>query len=346
MNKITKKKKTDSKEIKNWLRFESEKDPAFLHHQKTLQPFLNYWQSKEKLPHSLLVTGSNGTGKRPVIDFLVRWIFCENSIFKNPLQEEDLFGSKPSNSPLSFPCGQCHSCMKSLSGNWVDFKELGPDLSEDTKVHKIKIDQLRVIHESLGHGPMEAPCRIFLISQAEKMTAQAANSLLKVLEEPPPNWFLILSTQDESLVLPTLLSRCQRLRIKPYPQKTLFKILDHQLSDKSKIREITDRAQGNLTLALSMEKKEYWNDLKKIKKFIKNPKNHLSDLLEWCNKNPKHLGFTVNELERDCLETLQKNPTDKIPFDKFEKLSYARQLLETPVNKKLLIQNILTNHFN
>jgi DNA polymerase-3 subunit delta' len=106
-------------------------------------------------------------------------------------------------------CGICLSCKKIKSGNHPDFRLIAPDGD------KIKIAQIRALKEEIGYPPLESSWKIYLFLKSESMTEEAAQSLLKILEEPPPAMILILLAPHPSSILPTLASRCQWIPTNP-----------------------------------------------------------------------------------------------------------------------------------
>lgn len=349
-------KSSRSRQIKGTLySIQSESDPAWLHHQKKFQPYFNYWVKEKKMPHAILLSGPEGSGKRSVIDLLVRWICCQHSAFQN--QEEQLtglFDDQPSStsnqsekSPHLFPCQNCYFCLKAENQNLVDFTVIEPEApSTLTQSKRLKIDQLKSLQKSLGHGPMEAPYRLFLISHADLMTPQAANSILKILEEPPLNWLFFLTAENESAILPTIQSRCQTIRLGPYPDSVLLAMLQRKFPESKTLQTIVKAAQGNYTFASSLIQDQRLTDLKEVHHFLSHPKTQLGEMMDWCVQNPRNFELFLNEFERDCLEKIQRNPSNLKLYERFEQISEFRSLAQKPVNRKLLIQTALTSTFS
>lgn len=100
-------------------------------------------------------------------------------------------------------CGDCASCRKIKSGNHPDLRIISPE------GEKIKIDQIRALKNETQFGAVESGWKIFIIRRSDLMTEQAAQSLLKILEEPPRQIILILTAPHPGAILPTLSSRCQ-----------------------------------------------------------------------------------------------------------------------------------------
>lgn len=114
------------------------------------------------------------------------------------------------------PCGECDSCRRIASANHADIQIIGllqGAGSAETKL--ISIDQIRDMQHSASLPPFEGRYKIFIIDGAESLSNEAANCLLKTLEEPVGHIVFILLTTNDSLLLPTVVSRCQRLELRP-----------------------------------------------------------------------------------------------------------------------------------
>lgn len=139
------------------------------------------------LPHAMLLTGAAGIGKHELALHTAQWLLCRN--------------------PGMHPCGSCHSCQLWVAGSHPDFMLCLP---EDGS-RQIRIDAVRKVNEFLAQTPQISRCQVVILSPAEVMNANAANALLKTLEEPPGESYLLLETERFGSVLPTIRSRCQRL---------------------------------------------------------------------------------------------------------------------------------------
>jgi len=142
-----------------------------------------------RLAHAYLFIGPEGVGKQTTATALAGFLFCGSSQKK--------------------PCGQCSGCLKFLSGNHPDYLSIRPDGAT------IKIDQIRALKKDLRFPPFEAGMRIVCMEEIQTMRREAANSLLKILEEPPPDNLLLLIASESQPILPTILSRCQVIPFTP-----------------------------------------------------------------------------------------------------------------------------------
>src|SRR6185437_3831579 len=211
----------------------------------------------------------------------------------------DLFGGMMASAPavisgasqesddLLRPCGECVQCQRALKGSWVDFTEIraegsGADEEEKSgKSESLKIDQFRKIKESLGFGSHEGGYRIFLVADADRMTAQAANSVLKILEEPPKDWIFLLTASDPTLVLPTVLSRCQTIKLRPFTPETLRALLSASgiMGEKQKLAATL--AGGSWGRALAIASDEGALKRQALFDFLERPQGVLGALVDW-----------------------------------------------------------------
>lgn len=142
----------------------------------------------EQLPHALLLQGRPGLGKHDFAVQLAQALLCE--------QARD-----------GVACGQCHSCRLFAAATHPDLAGVG--LVEDAK--SITVDQIRALGDFLSLRPHTSARKLVIISPAEAMNINAANSLLKLLEEPPLGSMLLLVTNHPARLPATIRSRCAHL---------------------------------------------------------------------------------------------------------------------------------------
>lgn len=169
-------------------------------------------QGFERLPHALLFAGPRGVGKRVLAEKLAATLLCES------LDEQSIEANRP--------CGECVACRWMESGAHPDFRLVTSDDEKETEevaeevatkktsdkakkqaAKSIGIDQIRALEDFVFIGSHRNARRVILITEAEVMTIPAANSLLKILEEPPPSVYFILISNNQKKLLPTLRSR-------------------------------------------------------------------------------------------------------------------------------------------
>lgn len=168
-------------------------------HHFVWQTVLTAWQ-QNRLPHALLLGGPPGMGKLSFARHLVSLLLCEK-FFLSIATKTNAGEMAPQ------PCGVCKGCHLLQSGNHPDFFMVQP--AEAGK--QITIDQIRELIQFCALTSHYGRYQIVIIQPAEAMNRNSANSLLKLLEEPPPKNLLFLVSHQPGVLLPTIRSRCQRL---------------------------------------------------------------------------------------------------------------------------------------
>jgi DNA polymerase III subunit delta' len=185
-----------------------------------------------RLPPALLLAGPEGVGKKTLALATARSLLCER-------QDGDA-------------CDTCPACSRARRG-------LHPDLLlVEPATASIKIEQIRDTAREIAGRPFEGRARAFVIDGAHLLTEQAANALLKSLEEPPSTSHVLLVTAAPQALLPTVRSRCQLLRLGPLPQALLASQLQQRLGlapDEAWLRAAL--AGGSLGAALDFASEEY-----------------------------------------------------------------------------------------
>jgi DNA polymerase III subunit delta' len=144
-------------------------------------------------------------------------------------------------------CDKCVSCRRINDGNHTDVRLIKPDGA------KLKIEQMRFLKRQGTYKALESQYKIYIIVDAEKMTPEASNSILKTLEEPSDGTIFILLTHVYNALLPTIRSRCQLLRFSLVPQKVLLeRLMNHPGMTESKAKWLTIQSQGRPGKALKM----------------------------------------------------------------------------------------------
>ena len=187
---------------------------------------------RKRLPNSLLFVGPAGVGKKDIALVLAGAMNC--------LSEKDLI------------CESCSSCQAVQRGKFPDVMVIEPE--KDV----LKIEQMRELKQAAYLKPMVGQKRVFIVDNAEKMNEEAANSLLKILEEPPSFSHIILITSNPFLILPTIRSRCQTLTFSPVLREDIEKVLVDKGQIKDRARVISLLVRGNLKQAMQIE----WEEVK------------------------------------------------------------------------------------
>jgi DNA polymerase-3 subunit delta' len=135
---------------------------------------------------------------------------------------------------LGEPCGSCTQCTRIAGGHHSDISVLAPGQGEEGRSPKtvIGISAIKEIIRRVSLNPYEGKSSVVIIDGAESMSDDAANALLKTLEEPPPQVMFLLLTADEGAVLPTIRSRCQSMALVPLSKDKMVEELvsSHQIT--------------------------------------------------------------------------------------------------------------------
>jgi DNA polymerase III delta prime subunit len=360
------------------------------HHGQSLFEAMKEWRSSRHMPPVLLLTGLPGVGKRAIGYYLAQWLLCERAGMNTGrgASVEDsgdslsLFGEAPPAPTAQAllpegdprPCGECASCHKAIRGSWVDFEEIRTAEDEET----LKIDQFRKLKTKQGFGAHESDYRVILIPDADRMTPQAANSVLKLLEEPPVGWVFILTASDANLLLPTLVSRCQSLRLKPFPQDSLERLLAQNEATAERKRLAVSFAEGSWARAIEWSQEAAWKKRSDLLNFLQEPVSSLNILVDWAATDAPSFHRLLDQLESLALDLIRftLQPEDASPekhawhnsdaaralsgharavfkrrqtreaarawwIERSERIARARQEIPLPLNRKLLAQDIL-----
>jgi DNA polymerase-3 subunit delta' len=194
--------------------------------QDKILSLLDYSLKTNTMAHAYLLVGPRHVGKGTLAINLAQALNCDGP---------------------ELPCGQCRSCQRILEGKHADVTPIGLDSRTE-----IGIDDIRGLQRSANLPPYEGKCKVFIIDGAEYLSTEAGNSLLKILEEPPPRVVWLLLAAEEEQLLPTIISRCQRLELKPVPSERIQEVLVNSYNvDTDKAKLLTQLCHGRLGWAVS-----------------------------------------------------------------------------------------------
>lgn len=194
---------------------------------------LKTFLSNGTLPHALLFTGIDGIGKRLTATQLALALNCTAA-------HDDTDDRQNAHTA----CGVCPECRQILSGNHPDVQSVTPE------GNLLRIDRIRSLIQTLAMKPFSARHRVVMIDQAQTMNKEAANALLKLLEEPPAHTTLILTAPSRSELLPTIISRCRHIAFTPLSHEDLkILIMDALAIDEARAEPLAAMAGGSFTKA-------------------------------------------------------------------------------------------------
>ena len=180
--------------------------------------FLKIMLKRQRIAHAYCFFGPPGVGKLETAIQLAKAINCTEQNGE--------------------ACDCCHSCQRIESGNHPDVIRISP------VGRSIGIEQIRQLKQEFSFGSAEAVRRILIIEQAEEMTQEAANSILKFLEEPGVPMVAILITENMHVLPVTVLSRCQQIRFAPFPPEIITEKLVERGADPRQARIAAHLASG------------------------------------------------------------------------------------------------------
>ena len=167
--------------------------------------------ANDMISHAYLFSGPRGTGKTTLARIFAKAVNCQNR--KKGEYE---------------PCNKCSSCVEISEGRSIDLIEI------DAASHR-GIDEVRELREGIRFVPSKSKYKVYIIDEAHQITRDAANALLKTLEEPPPFVIFILATTEVHKMIPTILSRCQRFDFRKLKVPEILKKL-RMISEKERIK--------------------------------------------------------------------------------------------------------------
>lgn len=314
--------------------------------QEQIKEHLQNAISINKVSHAYILNGERGSGKEYIAKVFSATLQCEKGEIE--------------------PCMECHSCKQTVSGNQPDIIFVSHE-----KPNTISVEDIRAqINNDIVIKPYSSPRKIYIINEGEKMTVQAQNALLKTLEEPPEYAVILILTANVDTLLPTILSRCVVLNMKPVPDDKIKKFLMEELEIPDyKANICVAFARGNIgkakMLALSedfdkvkeeavtlvkyindMEISEIVKAIKKISEYKFDVTDYLDILMVWyrdvllfkATKDANSLIF------KDELQSIRKT-ADRSTYEGIETivkaLAQAKRRLDANVNFDLTMELLL-----
>ena len=203
---------------------------------------IRYIQSaiqQDKLSHAYIINGQRGSGKRMLARLFAMTLQCKSG--------------------KSEPCGECQSCVQTKNENQPDIITVKHEKPASIGVEDIR-EQLT---GDMMIKPYSSPYKIYIIPEADLMTVQAQNALLKTLEEPPAYAVIFLLTENADSLLATIRSRCAMLKLRNIKDKLVKKYLMEQMRVPDYQAELCAAfAQGNIGRAIMLAKSEHFNEIK------------------------------------------------------------------------------------
>jgi len=207
--------------------------------QEQIKEHLQNALSTKKVSHAYIINGEKFAGKEFIAKVFAMALQCEAGGVS--------------------PCQECHACKQALSDNQPDIIKVTHE-----KPNTISVDDIRAqINNDVAIKPYSSPYKIYIMNEAEKMTVQAQNAILKTLEEPPEYAVILLLTTNVNSLLPTILSRCVVLNMKPVSDSLVRKYLMEEMQIPDYKAEVCVAfARGNIGKARMLASSEDFENVK------------------------------------------------------------------------------------
>ncbi len=305
----------------------------FIGHKKNWDLLVKESQQK-RLPSAYLFYGLEGIGKKQVAFHFAKYLFCESGFSDDT---PSLFGAV---SKIEPPCGKCSACLQLDKNQHPDFFFIS---SEESSV---SVEAVRALQVQLSRVAFSAPVKLAVIDGAHDMTPSAANSLLKTLEEPPPQTLFILMTPSLFQILPTIRSRCRRLFFTPPPMEESARFLEKNFEMSSQqSHELLALTEGSIGLSRQLTEDGFEKILSEWDVFFQKKEKdfyHISRQAQaWADSDINLVSF-LEIVKKKFFKNLCTNP-QLTSLDQLEKIDRAQKDIDRNVNKTLVLENLLLN---
>lgn len=206
---------------------------------KDILKYISSAVENNRVSHAYILNGERGSGKKMLANLFAMTLLCETGDNE--------------------PCGKCHSCKQAESGNHPDIIRVTHE-----KPNSISVDDIRTqVNNTVDIKPYQGPYKVYIIPQADMMTPQAQNAILKTIEEPPSYAVFLLLTENAETLLPTINSRCVMLKLRNIKDTLIKKYLMENLEIPDyKADMCTAFAQGNMGRAIMLANSVHFNEIR------------------------------------------------------------------------------------
>ena len=270
---------------------------------------------QNKLSHSYLFVGIQGIGKKMIATEFAKMILC---------LDDNKY------------CNHCKSCIEFDTNNNPDFVLISPD------ENNIKIEQIRDIQKRIQEKPIISEKKVYIIDNADLMTTEAQNCLLKTLEEPPEFAVIILIGSNSNTFLPTIKSRCTIMNFNKISDEEMTKYLREKCDVKNIDQNMLYMYQGSIGKALELKEKQ--EEYKNIENIINNIDRY--DLIDFIN-NAEILYKSKEEIN-DILDYINvilfnKSKDEYLYTNCIQIVENTKKRLKQNANYDMSIDNMLFN---
>ena len=206
---------------------------------KDILKYISSAVENNRVSHAYILNGERGSGKKMLANLFAMTLLCETGDNE--------------------PCGKCHSCKQAESGNHPYIIRVTHE-----KPNSISVEDIRTqVNNTVDIKPYQGPYKVYIIPQADMMTPQAQNAILKTIEEPPSYAVFLLLTENAETLLPTINSRCVMLKLRNIKDTLIKKYLMENLEIPDyKADMCTAFAQGNMGRAIMLANSDHFNEIR------------------------------------------------------------------------------------
>ena len=206
---------------------------------KDILKYISSAVENNRVSHAYILNGERGSGKKMLANLFAMTLLCETGDNE--------------------PCGKCHSCKQAESGTHPDIIRVTHE-----NPNSISVDDIRTqVNNTVDIKPYQGPYKVYIIPQADMMTPQAQNVILKTIEEPPSYAVFLLLTENAETLLPTINSRCVMLKLRNIKDTLIKKYLMENLEIPDyKADMCTAFAQGNMGRAIMLANSDHFNEIR------------------------------------------------------------------------------------
>ena len=271
---------------------------------------------ENKVSHSYMFVGIEGIGKQIMAKNFAQSVLCTNENEKG--------------------CHQCKSCIEFISHNHPDFLYLEPD------GNSIKIEQIRYLQRKIQEKPIISDRKVYIINDADKMTTEAQNCLLKTLEEPPEYSTIILVGSNENAFLNTIKSRCMKIAFQPIESKYIKQYMEETYGMTNISQNMLEAFQGSIGKAILLkDKKEQYESIENmIEKLDKTDMTELIKLGEPLYQSKEEIMNILDYINIILLKRAKENTLYANCIDIIEK---KKKRLNQNANYDMCIDNMIFN---
>ena len=271
---------------------------------------------ENKVSHSYMFVGIEGIGKQMMAKEFARIVLCTNE------QEKG--------------CHQCKSCIEFMSHNHPDFLYIEPD------GNSIKIEQIRYLQRKIQEKPIISDKKVYIINDADKMTTESQNCLLKTLEEPPEYGIIILIGSNENAFLNTIKSRCMKIAFQPIENEYIKQYMEKTYGMTNISPNMLEAFQGSIGKAILLkDKKEQYKSIEDmIEKLDKTDMTELMKLGEPLYQSKDEIMNILDYINIILLKLAKQNIQYANCIDVIEN---TKKRLNQNANYDMCIDNMIFN---